>query len=185
LQLNASTGELTGNTSQGSVTFQLWANNAVGAGDPVTIVIATGETSAQRSWQVEFFGADADDPTKEATVWGDLADPDGDNWINLLEFVMGLNPLQSDSDQGPRLFFRAGAPVIQLRRRIGLQDHTFRLERSSHLAQWSEVAELNEVTIAADGMAEIVEWSPPFSADQSFYRIMILNNAGTSTGNAQ
>ena len=185
LHLDAATGLLSGNTTQTNVTFQLWANNAVGQGDPVTFEIVFGETSDLRSWQVEIFGLDADDPAKESTVWGDLADPDGDGWVNLIEFAMGLNPLQGDPEFGPRLLFRSGEPVIQLRRRIGLRGYVFRLESSTRLDQWSEVTQLNEVVRNADATAEVVEWSPPFAAGGNFYRILILKSAGGLAGNNQ
>ncbi|HKQ37726.1 MAG TPA: hypothetical protein VJ063_06580, partial [Verrucomicrobiae bacterium] len=43
-----------------------------------------------------FSAADLQDPSKEATVWGDLADPDSDGRENLMEYALGLNPLASE-----------------------------------------------------------------------------------------
>lgn len=37
------------------------------------------------------------DPDKEATVWGDQADPDGDGLTNFFEFVAGINPIDQAS----------------------------------------------------------------------------------------
>lgn len=48
-------------------------------------------------WRARYFSAgDLQDPAKEATVWGDLADPDNDGRHNLMEFALGLNPLASE-----------------------------------------------------------------------------------------
>lgn len=45
------------------------------------------------NWRQLFFDqADLENPAKEADLWGDLADPDGDGLSNLLEYFMGLNP---------------------------------------------------------------------------------------------
>jgi hypothetical protein len=52
------------------------------------------------TWRSQQFSvADLSDPTKEATVWGDKADPDQDGRDNLLEFALGLNPNQEEASQ--------------------------------------------------------------------------------------
>ena len=63
----------------------------------VVTVVAT----SLDSWRsITFSQTDLADPSKEATVWGDAADPDKDGRDNLLEFALGLDPLRSDSNQG-------------------------------------------------------------------------------------
>lgn len=54
---------------------------------------------------VNFSAADLADPSKEATVWGDKADPDMDGQSNFFEFVAGLNP----TVQGSKFEFRIEA----------------------------------------------------------------------------
>ena len=45
------------------------------------------------AWQTQFFTvADLADPNKQATVWGDSADPDHDGYGNLMEYALGRNP---------------------------------------------------------------------------------------------
>lgn len=58
---------------------------------------------------------DLADPTKEATVWGDLADPDGDGLTNFFEFVAGLDP----TDMASSFEFRIeGVPGQPTRRKL-------------------------------------------------------------------
>ena len=47
-------------------------------------------------WAADQFGADADNPALEATLWGKQADPDGDGYANILESYLSLNPLLAD-----------------------------------------------------------------------------------------
>src|SRR4051794_11482562 len=44
-----------------------------------------------------FSAADLADPSKEATVWGDKADPDNDGRDNLMEFALGLDPNKTEA----------------------------------------------------------------------------------------
>ena len=41
--------------------------------------------------------ADRLDPAKQATLWGDQADPDGDGLPNSGEYLLAANPLRSDN----------------------------------------------------------------------------------------
>ncbi len=48
-------------------------------------------------WQSDqFAAADLNDPSKEATVWGRRADPDGDGWANEFEFYLLQDALAAD-----------------------------------------------------------------------------------------
>lgn len=50
-----------------------------------------------RTWAITQWGTTVvNDPTKEATVWGQSADPDGDGNINLHEYAFGTDPRQSN-----------------------------------------------------------------------------------------
>ena len=53
-------------------------------------------------WKFQNFAySDLSDPTKEATIWGDNADPDQDGQDNLLEFALGLDPeVKQPTQQG-------------------------------------------------------------------------------------
>jgi hypothetical protein len=67
--------------------------------DSISIQVTGGLNSLER-WRTSYFSAaDLQDPTKEATLWGDLADPDNDGRNNLMEFALGLNPLGSEPQE--------------------------------------------------------------------------------------
>lgn len=54
------------------------------------------------TWRAEYFDpADLEDPAKEATLWGDEADADGDGHANIIEMVMGTSPVDGTSIQHP------------------------------------------------------------------------------------
>jgi hypothetical protein len=54
------------------------------------------------TWRTQYFSAaDIGDPGKEATVWGDDADPDGDGLANLIEMATGTIPNNGTSRELP------------------------------------------------------------------------------------
>ena len=49
-------------------------------------------------WRLDHFSqADLNDPSKESTIWGDLADPEKDGLGNLLEYALNGDPNQPDA----------------------------------------------------------------------------------------
>jgi hypothetical protein len=79
-------------------------NGFSGAGgaktDTEIIPIQVAGANRLQAWRASYFiAADLQDPAKEATVWGDLADPDNDGRLNLMEFALGLNPLGSEPQE--------------------------------------------------------------------------------------
>jgi hypothetical protein len=54
------------------------------------------------TWRVQQFpAADLADPAKEATVWGDEADADGDGFSTIIEMALGTSPVNAASKQVP------------------------------------------------------------------------------------
>lgn len=77
--------------------------NPASAGNWRASYVPGGLPGAADQWTVAiwrslyFSAADLADPAKEATLWGDAADPDGDGFRNYAEFAMGGSPTDSTS----------------------------------------------------------------------------------------
>jgi len=86
-----------------SVTMTINDNGNTGAGGAMsatTLVPVTVVGNSLDTWRTQVFSyADLSDPTKQATVWGDNADPDGDGRDNLFEYAVGLDPNKSEVNQ--------------------------------------------------------------------------------------
>jgi hypothetical protein len=65
---------------------------------PVTLTITPISQDPKDAWRRQYFApSDLANPAKEATVWGDQADPDGDGRNNLQEYVAGTVPTNAAS----------------------------------------------------------------------------------------
>lgn len=72
------------------------ASHAIGGKPGVADLLSIND------WKAQLFSSiDLADPAKEASVWGDAADPDGDGLANRVEFATGSSPLSSSSRTGP------------------------------------------------------------------------------------
>jgi hypothetical protein len=96
LSLNPATGVISGTPVQeGETDIAIGASNAAGHAS-ATLTLTVTETLPPVSlgaWRFANFGASAIDPF----IAGDLADPDGDGYPNLEEFIRGSNPLDPTS----------------------------------------------------------------------------------------
>lgn len=76
-------------------------NGGPGASAPrtdVESVAITVQGDIQDTWRTQFFTtSDLTNPAKEATVWGASADPDQDGQDNLMEYALGLDPLDNET----------------------------------------------------------------------------------------
>jgi len=78
---------------------------AIEPGGLAPYVLPTGLTA----WRLALFSDfDVADPAKEATVWGDRADPDHDGLANLAEYALDTNP--NDPADGPKAFLFQAVP---------------------------------------------------------------------------
>ena len=57
-------------------------------------VAIASANSPYANWRETHFSGASANPAKEATIWGNNADPDGDGIPNLLEYALGLDPLR-------------------------------------------------------------------------------------------
>jgi len=97
--------------------------------------------SPLEAWRAEHFApADLGDPSKEATVWGTAADPDGDRLTNDAEFGLGTDP----TDPGSRAMIEAVAQSVGGETRVRLTflrrnddpGLTLTPQRSADLVTW-------------------------------------------------
>ncbi len=130
-------------------------------------------------WKVDnFTRAQLANLALESTLWGDLADPDGDGRANVLEYAFATSPLASDTDgdTGPVL----GETVIgnetyltlSVAKNPAATDIDFTVEASGNLGNWSTggtVIETNTATTLVVRDAEPIG-SPN---DRRFLRLRI------------
>jgi len=81
------------------------------------------------------------DPARRATVWGELADPDGDGVVNLLEYAFGGDPMLASPDTRPQTHFVTEGGVeylaVTFRPNPSAIDLLFEPQASSDLESWS------------------------------------------------
>ncbi len=117
------------------------------------------------SWQRFRFGAAVDNAALESTVWGAVADPDGDGAPNLIEYGTGMSPTSADSAGALSVALPAGALVVSFLRDPLNQDLDYVIETSGSMApnDWHEIARSTggaatvSSGIGAGGVSEVPE----------------------------
>lgn len=126
-----------------------WRSSYVNGGKPGQI-----DTFTIMDWRAQHFSAaDLADPAKEATVWGELANPDGDWASNLLEYALG-GTVSNDAASVPgfqsQFFTEAGQTWLRgiFTVREGVAGVTVRAEVSSELSPgaWQPLTPLNTIS---------------------------------------
>lgn len=142
-----------------SVTVIVSDNGSPARDDRQTVAITVMDD--HDSWQRSKFGADVDDPAKEATVWGAHADPDRDGTPNVLEFLTARNPLASDENLGPRFRVENGKAIMTYRETKLVNHGVFLLGNwSTDLRSWF-YAGLEYAVVQDRGNHNLVEFSMP------------------------
>jgi subtilisin-like proprotein convertase family protein len=96
-------------TADSSIAPKIRASNNAADLEASLAVSGPFANAKLQAWQIRYFSAEnLADPAKAEDVWGDWADPDHDGRHNLLEYALGLNPLDpSDRPLGLRAEVRA------------------------------------------------------------------------------
>ena len=147
-----------------------------GSGQTATGQVTVNVTPNFGTWQeFHFSSATLAQPELEATVWGDLADPDGDRIGNLIEYFMGLNPQTDDRDDLLTFDLVGSELILVAQRAVGLSDVGGVFEWSTDLVTWldSDII-VNIVPNAAD--IESLEARLPVGANdlRKFLRLRVF-----------
>jgi hypothetical protein len=139
-------------------------------------------SAAQYAWRNSHFSAgDLADPSKEATVWGDLADPDGDGRLNLMEYALGLDPLNG-ADAGDAITSSVVTDAgnvynaLTFKHRLTDPSLTYQVEVSGDKVSWTT----GTVTLTPTGINAEFEWAtvrdgtPISSGGARFIRLHII-----------
>lgn len=204
VSINQGIGSVTARTLQGighvdttplaDTTWTLTSTPASGPALQAVVSVRVFPTKAE--WRTaSFTPADLADPAKEATVWGDAADPDGDGLINGAEYAAQTPPLsgkQSDalssSIEGIVVSTTTQQyPVHILRDRLPGAGYEYEAQWTSDLdnagawqtVPWSSLIEVSRQPGAA-GQTDRVTWRMPDSipqpaaaAPRRFYRVLL------------
>ncbi len=144
----------------------------------------TGASSLEQWRTANFSAADLQDPSKEATVWGDLADPDSDGRENLMEFALGLNPLGSEPQETALLsqtLSTGGNQYLTLTFNARINEPTLQYlpEVSADNVTWSATAVLITSTPVNTDFSRLTYRDPVAitSAAARFIRLRVVKNS--------
>ncbi|NQX01828.1 Ig-like domain repeat protein, partial [bacterium] len=91
-----------------------------------------------QTWLAGYFNAtDLANPAREATVWGPLADPDGDSLVNLLEYALELSPMRSNP---PPPGLQATGSPLSLTFKRARAELTYSVQAGGNLTTWQDLA---------------------------------------------
>jgi hypothetical protein len=145
---------LVANAGAFAVTVTATDDDGESASDEFVIEVRAGALAA---WRAAQFGADANDPAKELTVWGDLVDRDGDGLVNLAEYALGLNPNASDAPGGVTIArLPSGKLAVTHQRRTDDAMLVYTLEGSVDFSAWTNAAALVEAETTSTAGANVV-----------------------------
>ena len=127
------------------------------------------------SWRSDRFDqADLMDPAKEATVWGDSANPDGDRFANLIEYFMGFDPLVNDGEDAIDFLVDESGLSLSYRKSKFAPDAVGEVEWSINLLNWFST-DITEVVVEDLGASEVIEATVPINSgeNEKFMRLKV------------
>ena len=177
---------LDGDTVPKTITIPLLNNPVIGPGKALSVTLTSpvnGSLGAQSSatvtineppfpaWQFQHFAASAN----TASIAGDLADPDSDGVVNLLEYAFGNDPKSPASAAVPQVSTQTivGVPslVITFTRDTTHTDLTYQAQTTSDFAHWTNIS---DTLMGTNGSIETHQASVPISGGmQKFLRVQV------------
>ena len=129
-------------------------------------------------WQKQYFNEqDLIDPTKETTLWGDRANPDGDSLPNLVEFFMGLDPNASATGDAFISTDDSGSLTFTYRRAKDIVPGTGGPEYSADLVDWTSDG-ISESQVSDMGTYVLIEATLPVDAGDPLVFIRLNVSGG-------
>jgi len=129
------------------------------------------ELDEYESWVVERFSAQ--EYAQGESIWGALADPDGDASVNLLEYAFGTDPTVAESrEKFPKVAVVSGEDVVSFLVREG-SALTYELQVSDDLSDFVELSgEVVSDGPVSDGFKMRTVTLPP--SDKKFFRLKVV-----------
>ncbi len=159
------------------------AGNITVAGSPndtATVTVSSDEAPLFQSWLAGLFSAeDLNDPSKQATIWGFMANPDDDELTNAEEYFHNLNPLESNEGAVSSDIINDGGTLyleMVFRRRKAPSNATQLIQESPTPADgsWDTASGITETTSSIDATTEEVTIRFPLAAHlRRFLRLII------------
>ena len=162
----------------GKATLEITATDSDGQSVSASLVVTVSGDAVEEWRDANFSAADLGDPAKEATLWGNSANPDEDLWSNAFEFFFGTDP--NSFDEGYPLTYEVpkvgvdGFAVLEFERSKAVPAGVGVVEGSGDLSQW-QVVRAPAVVMEDLGDRERVRVRIPMEeqAKQSFVRLVV------------
>ncbi|BCU78223.1 hypothetical protein llg_29380 [Luteolibacter sp. LG18] len=120
-------------------------------GMTITLLPDDPSTLTYEGWKTAHFGAAVATPATS----GDLADPDGDGLENLLEYVLGTDPLVAGPGFAASSYFSSGTVEWTCDLNAGATGIQVSVEGSADLQTWTDVAAECAVLSNQDGVKKV------------------------------
>ena len=121
------------------------------------------------AWRTAKFGADAGQPA----VAGDLADPDGDGLLNLLEYALGSDPRTGSATALPRAELTAGTLTMTYPRNAAATDVALTVESADALGAFGPASGFTTEESESLGGVRSVRVSFPANQGAQFVRLRV------------
>ena len=162
----------------GTATLEITATDSDGQSVSASLVVTVSGDAVEEWRHANFSAADLGDPAKEATLWGNSANPDEDLWSNAFEFFFGTDP--NSFDEGYPMTYEVhkvgldGFAVLEFERSKAVPAGAGVVEGSGDLSQW-QVVNAPAVVMEDLGDRERVRVRIPLEeqARQSFVRLVV------------
>ena len=129
--------------------YKVRATNTSSGWVEVTLMITIVSKELQEWRKAHFSAEDLENPAMQATVWGNMANPDGDRWMNSFEFFFGTDPNSFDMHSPMRYEFVEEEvdciAVLEFERSKAAPAGAGVVQYASDLSQWQTVSAPAEV----------------------------------------